>query len=331
MWTPPSLREFLERESKAFRQKKEKSREREKDGGVVVERKLKAPKAENVTSSPTVTQKAPVSLAPYKPPPLTFEWVDRLTTHLSALHLSLHGIFRVEVKASRRREISRRIFDSNDPIDLSAFSGHELSGILKMYLRDQDQAIVPDSLYPFFTDFKCADIIEKARKVVTPNVEDVSLCPQEDGEGVEKRKKIEGFDDSEIGEGEPSDETDTKSESNAVIPPQHSTGNSLGNIVGLIGLLPDENQKILLRLMRFLNDVDSKSEENQMTANNLGTLPPPSLSLSPLSRSLPFFLISSIDFVRSFSHTFSQRECLLLGSFVAPKVLSSRLRRCPFN
>jgi len=91
-------------------------------------------------------------LQAFAPPELRLDAVRLLLEYLCEVALNLQGLFRIDGNVHKRRKICSQLLEPD--VNVREASGHECGGILKMYLRDQDEPLVPFSMYDDFTNCK---------------------------------------------------------------------------------------------------------------------------------------------------------------------------------
>ncbi|XP_034469671.1 rho GTPase-activating protein 29-like isoform X1 [Hippoglossus hippoglossus] len=163
--------------------------------------------------------------------------IKKCTSEIESRALNIKGIYRVNGAKSRVEKLCQAFENGKDLVELSDLSPHDISNVLKLYLRQLPEPLI---LYRYYNDF--IGLSKECQRVI---VEEVDKSP-----------------DTHTGEkGGPSVQL------NRVI----------FKIRDLLRQLPTANYRTLRFLIAHLSRVNEQAEENKMTASNLGIIFGPTL------------------------------------------------------
>ncbi|XP_041805339.1 rho GTPase-activating protein 29-like isoform X2 [Chelmon rostratus] len=163
--------------------------------------------------------------------------IKKCTSEIESRALSIKGIYRVNGAKSRVEKLCQAFENGKDLVELSDLSPHDISNVLKLYLRQLPEPMI---LYRYYNDFiglakECQRVIvEEANKPQSPQTE------EKGGPSVQLKRVIFKIRDS-------------------------------------LRQLPTANYRTLRFLIAHLNRVTEQAEENKMTASNLGIIFGPTL------------------------------------------------------
>ncbi|XP_069366935.1 rho GTPase-activating protein 29-like isoform X2 [Paralichthys olivaceus] len=163
--------------------------------------------------------------------------IKKCTSEIESRALNIKGIYRVNGAKSRVEKLCQAFENGKDLVELSDLSPHDISNVLKLYLRQLPEPLI---LYRYYNDF--IGLSKECQRVI---VEEADKPPN-----------------TQTGEkGGPSIQL------NRVI----------FKIRDLLRQLPTANYRTLRFLIAHLSRVNEQAEENKMTASNLGIIFGPTL------------------------------------------------------
>ncbi|XP_037314948.2 rho GTPase-activating protein 29-like [Pungitius pungitius] len=163
--------------------------------------------------------------------------IKKCTSEIESRALNIKGIYRVNGAKSRVEKLCQAFENGKDLVELSDLSPHDISNVLKLYLRQLPEPLI---LYRYYNDI--IGLAKECQRVI-----------------VEEAKKTQSTPLGEKGE--------ASIQLNRVI----------FKIRDLLRQLPTANYKTLRFLIAHLNRVTEQAEENKMTASNLGIIFGPTL------------------------------------------------------
>ncbi|XP_041659157.1 rho GTPase-activating protein 29-like isoform X2 [Cheilinus undulatus] len=163
--------------------------------------------------------------------------IKKCTSEIESRALNIKGIYRVNGAKSRVEKLCQAFENGKDLVELSDLSPHDISNVLKLYLRQLPEPLI---LYRFYNDF--IGLAKECQRVI-----------------VEEADKP------------PSPQTGEKRG------PSVHLNRVIFKIRDLLHQLPAANYKTLRFLIAHLNRVTEQAEENKMTASNLGIIFGPTL------------------------------------------------------
>ncbi|XP_020485429.2 rho GTPase-activating protein 29-like isoform X1 [Labrus bergylta] len=163
--------------------------------------------------------------------------IKKCTSEIESRALNIKGIYRVNGAKSRVEKLCQAFENGKDLVELSDLSPHDISNVLKLYLRQLPEPLI---LYRYYNDF--IGLAKECQRVIVEEA-DKSQSPQTG----EKRG------------------------------PSVQLNRVIFKIRDLLHQLPSANYKTLRFLVAHLNRVTEQAEENKMTASNLGIIFGPTL------------------------------------------------------
>ncbi|XP_059200952.1 rho GTPase-activating protein 29-like isoform X2 [Centropristis striata] len=163
--------------------------------------------------------------------------IKKCTSEIESRALNIKGIYRVNGAKSRVEKLCQAFENGKDLVELSDLSPHDISNVLKLYLRQLPEPLI---LYRYYND-----IIGLAKECQRVLVEEADK-PQSTQTGEKGGASVQ---------------------LNRVI----------FKIRDLLHQLPTANYRTLRFLIAHLNRVTEQAEENKMTASNLGIIFGPTL------------------------------------------------------
>ncbi|KAM4552606.1 rho GTPase-activating protein 29-like isoform 1-T1 [Odontesthes bonariensis] len=163
--------------------------------------------------------------------------IKKCTSEIESRALNIKGIYRVNGAKSRVEKLCQAFENGKDLVELSELSPHDISNVLKLYLRQLPEPLI---LYRFYNDF--IGLAKECQRVI-----------------VEEKDKRHSTQPGEKGG------------------PSIKLNRVIFKIRDLLRQLPTANYKTLRYLMAHLNRVTEQAEENKMTASNLGIIFGPTL------------------------------------------------------
>nr|XP_015210960.1 PREDICTED: rho GTPase-activating protein 29 [Lepisosteus oculatus] len=150
---------------------------------------------------------------------------------------AFRGIYRVNGAKSRVEKLCQAFENGKDLVELSDLYPHDISNVLKLYLRQLPEPLIQFRLYNEFIG-----LAKESQNVLMDEVDSTPSSPTAD-----KR------------------------------PPSIELNRVIFKIKDLLRQLPAAHYKTLQYLIGHLNRVTEKAEENKMTASNLGIIFGPTL------------------------------------------------------
>ncbi|XP_032386894.1 rho GTPase-activating protein 29 isoform X1 [Etheostoma spectabile] len=163
--------------------------------------------------------------------------IKKCTSEIECRALNIKGIYRVNGAKSRVEKLCQAFENGKDLVELSDLSPHDISNVLKLYLRQLPEPLI---LYRYYNDI--IGLAKECQRVI-----------------VEEADKPQSTHAAEKG--------GTSVQLNRVI----------FKIRDLLHQLPTTNYRTLRFLIAHLNRVTEQAEENKMTASNLGIIFGPTL------------------------------------------------------
>ncbi|XP_066508035.1 rho GTPase-activating protein 29-like isoform X2 [Hoplias malabaricus] len=163
--------------------------------------------------------------------------IRKCTSEIENRALSIKGIYRVNGAKSRVEKLCQAFENGKDLVELSDLYPHDISNVLKLYLRQLPEPLI---LYRYYNDF--IGLAKEAQSILVDEAESARTLP--------------------LGE-----EPNLNIELNRII----------FKIRDLLRQLPQDNYKTLHFLITHLHRVMECAEENKMTASNLGIIFGPTL------------------------------------------------------
>uniref|UniRef100_A0AAQ6AAT9 Rho-GAP domain-containing protein n=1 Tax=Amphiprion ocellaris TaxID=80972 RepID=A0AAQ6AAT9_AMPOC len=163
--------------------------------------------------------------------------IKKCTSEIESRALNIKGIYRVNGAKSRVEKLCQAFENGKDLVELSDLSPHDISNVLKLYLRQLPEPLIQ---YRFYNDI--IGLAKECQRVI-----------------VEEADKPHSSQPGENGG-----------------PSIHLT-RVIFKIRDLLCQLPAANYRTLRYLIAHLNRVTEQAEENKMTASNLGIIFGPTL------------------------------------------------------
>uniref|UniRef100_A0A8C6TB22 Rho GTPase-activating protein 29 n=1 Tax=Neogobius melanostomus TaxID=47308 RepID=A0A8C6TB22_9GOBI len=170
--------------------------------------------------------------------------------------LNLKGIYRVNGAKSRVEKLCQAFENGKDLVELSELYPHDISNVLKLYLRQLPEPLI---LFRYYNDF--IGLAKESQRIIVEELEAMRLSPT------------------------PVPQTQVSVELNRV----------LFKIKDLLRQLPPTHYKTLQFLIQHLHRVTERSDENKMTASNLGIIFGPTL-IKPRQTDAEVSLSSLVDY-----------------------------------
>ncbi|KAF1383607.1 hypothetical protein PFLUV_G00133620 [Perca fluviatilis] len=163
--------------------------------------------------------------------------IKKCTSEIECRALNIKGIYRVNGAKSRVEKLCQAFENGKDLVELSDLSPHDISNVLKLYLRQLPEPLI---LYRYYNDI--IGLAKECQRVIAEEADK----PQSTHAG---------------------EKGGTSIQLNRVI----------FKIRDLLHQLPTTNYRTLRFLIAHLNRVTEQAEENKMTASNLGIIFGPTL------------------------------------------------------
>uniref|UniRef100_A0A3Q4H3V5 Rho GTPase-activating protein 29 n=1 Tax=Neolamprologus brichardi TaxID=32507 RepID=A0A3Q4H3V5_NEOBR len=182
--------------------------------------------------------------------------IRKCTSEIENRALSIKGIYRVNGAKSRVEKLCQAFENGKDLVELSDLSPHDISNVLKLYLRQLPEPLI---LFRYYNDF--IGLAKESQSIIVEELEAQRVNPT----------------------------TATPSQVSVEL------NRVLFKIKDLLRQLPPANYKTLQFLVEHLHRVTEQSEENKMTASNLGIIFGPTL-IKPRQADAEVSLSSLVDY-----------------------------------
>ncbi|XP_071780161.1 rho GTPase-activating protein 29 isoform X2 [Centroberyx gerrardi] len=182
--------------------------------------------------------------------------IKKCTSEIENRALNIKGIYRVNGAKSRVEKLCQAFENGKDLVELSDLYPHDISNVLKLYLRQLPEPLI---LFRYYNDF--IGLAKESQSIIVEEVEASRLTPT------------------------PLTPAQVGVELNRV----------LFKIKDLLRQLPLAHYKTLQFLIEHLHRVTEQSEENKMTASNLGIIFGPTL-IKPRQTDAEVSLSSLVDY-----------------------------------
>lgn len=182
--------------------------------------------------------------------------IKKCTSEIESRALNIKGIYRVNGAKSRVEKLCQAFENGKDLVELSDLSPHDISNVLKLYLRQLPEPLI---LYRYYNDF--IGLAKECQRVI-----------------VEEADKAQS--------------TQTEREKSG---PSVQLNRVLFKIRDFLRQLPTANYRTLRFLISHLNRVAEQAEENKMNASNLGIIFGPTL-VKPRQTDAEVSLSSLVDY-----------------------------------
>nr|XP_033494738.1 rho GTPase-activating protein 29 isoform X1 [Epinephelus lanceolatus] len=182
--------------------------------------------------------------------------IRKCTSEIENRALNIKGIYRVNGAKSRVEKLCQAFENGKDLVELSDLYPHDISNVLKLYLRQLPEPLI---LFRYYNDF--IGLAKESQRIIVEELEATRLSPT------------------------------------PVTPAQVSVdlNRVLFKIKDLLRQLPPAHYKTLQFLIEHLHRVTEQSEENKMTASNLGIIFGPTL-IKPRQADADVSLSSLVDY-----------------------------------
>ncbi|XP_073344970.1 rho GTPase-activating protein 29 isoform X2 [Pagrus major] len=182
--------------------------------------------------------------------------IQKCTSEIENRALNIKGIYRVNGAKSRVEKLCQAFENGKHLVELSELYPHDISNVLKLYLRQLPEPLI---LFRYYNDF--IGLAKESQSIIVEELEALRLSPT------------------------------------SVAPAQVSVelNRVLFKIKDLLKQLPPAHYKTLQFLIEHLHRVTEQSEENKMTASNLGIIFGPTL-IKPRQADAEVSLSSLVDY-----------------------------------
>uniref|UniRef100_M3ZI60 Rho GTPase-activating protein 29 n=1 Tax=Xiphophorus maculatus TaxID=8083 RepID=M3ZI60_XIPMA len=182
--------------------------------------------------------------------------IRKCTSEIENRALNIKGIYRVNGAKSRVEKLCQAFENGKDLVELSELYPHDISNVLKLYLRQLPEPLI---LFRYYNDF--IGLAKESQRIIVEELEAQRLNP------------------------------------GAITAAQVSVelNRVLFKIKDLLRQLPPAHYKTLQFLIEHLHRVTECSEENKMTASNLGIIFGPTL-IKPRQADADVSLSSLVDY-----------------------------------
>ncbi|XP_057713129.1 rho GTPase-activating protein 29-like isoform X1 [Corythoichthys intestinalis] len=188
--------------------------------------------------------------------------IKKCTSEIESRALNIKGIYRVNGAKSRVEKLCQAFENGKDLVELSELSPHDISNVLKLYLRQLPEPLI---LYRHYNDF--IGLAKEYQRVVVEEADAARSDAKADHEG--ETQKSGG--------------------------PSIYLNRVILRIRDLLRQLPTANYRTLHFLVAHLSRVAEQAEENKMTASNLGIIFGPTL-VKPRQADAEVSLSSLVDY-----------------------------------
>ncbi|XP_070708990.1 rho GTPase-activating protein 29 isoform X2 [Pempheris klunzingeri] len=182
--------------------------------------------------------------------------IQKCTSEIENRALNIKGIYRVNGAKSRVEKLCQAFENGKHLVELSELYPHDISNVLKLYLRQLPEPLI---LFRYYNDF--IGLAKESQRIIVEELEALRLSPT------------------------PVSPAQVSVELNRV----------LFKIKDLLRQLPSAHYKTLQFLIQHLHRVTEQSEENKMTASNLGIIFGPTL-IKPRQADAEVSLSSLVDY-----------------------------------
>ncbi|XP_034147286.1 rho GTPase-activating protein 29 isoform X1 [Esox lucius] len=217
--------------------------------------------------------------------------IKKCTSEIESRALNLKGIYRVNGAKSRVEKLCQAFENGKDLVELSDLSPHDIGNVLKLYLRQLPEPLI---LYRFYNEF-IGLAKECQRVIIEEKAAARALQNQEQGKPGDEQPQPGG--PQPCLEGEQPPLRTSQPEGGLELPKQPSI--KLNRVVfkirDLLRQLPSAHYRTLRFLTAHLHRVTEQSEENKMTASNLGIIFGPTL-VKPRQTDAEVSLSSLVDY-----------------------------------
>ncbi|KAK0134742.1 Rho GTPase-activating protein 29 [Merluccius polli] len=201
--------------------------------------------------------------------------IRKCTSEIEARALNIKGIYRVNGAKSRVEKLCQAFENGKDLVELSELYPHDISNVLKLYLRQLPEPLI---LFRYYNDF--IGLAKESQAVIIEELEASRLSPTPETTTTTSSASLPP---SPLSPPSP--------------PPQVSVelNRVLFKIKDLLRQLPTTYYKTLQFLIEHLHRVSERAEENKMTASNLGIIFGPTL-IKPRQADAEVSLSSLVDY-----------------------------------
>ncbi|XP_069007484.1 rho GTPase-activating protein 29 isoform X1 [Embiotoca jacksoni] len=182
--------------------------------------------------------------------------IRKCTSEIENRALNIKGIYRVNGAKSRVEKLCQAFENGKDLVELSDLYPHDISNVLKLYLRQLPEPLI---LFRYYNDF--IGLAKESQSIIVEELEALRLSPA------------------------------------LASPAQVSVdlNRVLFKIKDLLRQLPPAHYKTLQFIVEHLHRVTEQSDENKMTASNLGIIFGPTL-IKPRQADAEVSLSSLVDY-----------------------------------
>ncbi|KAM6948364.1 rho GTPase-activating protein 29-like [Aplochiton taeniatus] len=197
--------------------------------------------------------------------------IKKCTSEIESRALNIKGIYRVNGAKSRVEKLCQAFENGKDLVELSDLSPHDISNVLKLYLRQLPEPLI---LYRYYNDF-----IGLAKESQRAIVEELAAARA-----------------AQTGEKPSPSPSPSPSPGPSASPsPSMALNRAIFKIRDLLRQLPLSHYRTLRFLIAHLHRVTEEAEENKMTASNLGIIFGPTL-VKPRQADAEVSLSSLVDY-----------------------------------
>ncbi|XP_068438042.1 rho GTPase-activating protein 29 isoform X2 [Clinocottus analis] len=180
--------------------------------------------------------------------------IRKCTSEIENRALNLKGIYRVNGAKSRVEKLCQAFENGKDLVELSELYPHDISNVLKLYLRQLPEPLI---LFRYYNDF--IGLAKESQSIIVEELEALRLTQETPAQVSVDLNRV------------------------------------LFKIKDLLRQLPRTHHKTLQFLIEHLHRVMEQSEENKMTASNLGIIFGPTL-IKPRQADAEVSLSSLVDY-----------------------------------
>ncbi|KAM9333416.1 rho GTPase-activating protein 29 isoform 2-T2 [Pholidichthys leucotaenia] len=180
--------------------------------------------------------------------------IRKCTSEIENRALNIKGIYRVNGAKSRVEKLCQAFENGKDLVELSDLYPHDISNVLKLYLRQLPEPLI---LFRYYNDF--IGLAKESQSIIVEELEALRLSPAPVAQVSVELNRV------------------------------------LFKMKDLLRQQPPANYKTLQFLIEHLHRVTERSEENKMTASNLGIIFGPTL-IKPRQADAEVSLSSLVDY-----------------------------------
>ncbi|KAL0966909.1 hypothetical protein UPYG_G00302120 [Umbra pygmaea] len=215
--------------------------------------------------------------------------IKKCTSEIETRALNLKGIYRVNGAKSRVEKLCQAFENGKDLVELSDLSPHDIGNVLKLYLRQLPEPLI---LYRYYNEF--IGLAKECQRVIIEE-KAAARALQEQGQPGAGQPQPGATQAGLDGEQPPVRTAQPGGGGELPRQPSIKLNRVIFKIRDLLRQLPTAHYRTLRFLTAHLHRVTEKSEENKMTASNLGIIFGPTL-VKPRQTDAEVSLSSLVDY-----------------------------------